>query len=137
MEQQKHTIWFWFASFMKWYTWIKRSRGSRFFSSSGICNEAELQNFRKKYLCRLSGNPQHHLTCGTTQTLISLTAINLELLVDLPPPLVKSNIGRLYFLSFHYVERSARNKHNNDQVTVTYKLIPHAIHRSSLAKIGN
>lgn len=32
-----YTIWFWFSSLIKWYTWIKQSWGLRFFSSSGIC----------------------------------------------------------------------------------------------------
>lgn len=31
-----HTIWFCAVSLLKWYTWIKRSWGPRFFSSSGI-----------------------------------------------------------------------------------------------------
>jgi len=42
MDQiQLYTIWFWAVSFVKWYTWIRRSWGPRFFSSSGICKPQE------------------------------------------------------------------------------------------------
>ena len=45
MDQiQLYTIWFWAVSLVKWYTWIRRSWGPRFFSSSGICKPQEQQH---------------------------------------------------------------------------------------------